>query len=281
MTPENTTILSQDGKELVISAWVCEKPVGSLCVVHGFGEHGGRYTPMAQALNAVGWNVYALDNRGHGHSEGKRGHTPSYELLLSDVEELLKSVRASFTDLPIVLFGHSMGGNIVGNYMLRMNSNEIAAFILSAPWFRLAVAPPAWRLKMGEFILKIAPALQQSQPVDPTTLSKLEEEQRAYQNDPLVHGKISPGLFFSIRQAGEWALDHTEKLKKPGLVYHGSADTLIDLEASKIFAQKTGEKGVEWWEVAGARHEPHNDDEREEVHRRIIAYVQRFESSRN
>ena len=80
-----------------------ENPKGSFCIIPGFGEHGGRYTEMASILNPGQLNVYILDNRGHGLSGGKRGHTPAYDLLLSDVEELLKLVRSAFTDIPIVL----------------------------------------------------------------------------------------------------------------------------------------------------------------------------------
>ncbi len=277
MTSERTTIFAQDGTELVISQWELEDPVGSFCIVPGFGEHAGRYLRMADELNAANWNVYAIDNRGHGHSGGKRGHIPSYDLLLSDIEEMLKSVRAAFTDLPIVLFGHSMGGNIVGNYMLRMNTNEITAFIMSAPWLRLAVQPPAWQLKLGKVLLNVFPSLQQSQPVAVERLSKIEEEQQAYADDPLVHGKITARLFFGIQEAGEWALEHTGKLKKPGLIYHGTADPVTDINASKIFADLVREKGVEWWEVDGARHEPHNDEERASVYRRIISFLENFQ----
>lgn len=273
MTPEKTSILAQDGTELVISQWELENPMGSFCIVPGFGEHSGRYLRMAGILNAANWNVYALDNRGHGESGGKRGHTPNYEMLLSDVEELLKAVRAAFTDLPIVLFGHSMGGNIVGNYMLRMNTNEISAFILSAPWFRLKEPPPAWQVKMGKVLLKIAPSLQQTQPVRTHVLTKVKEEQEAYANDPLVHGKITSKLFFGVVEAGEWAIEHTAKLKKPGLVYHGTDDPLIDFDASKEFASRASEKGVAWWAVEGALHEPHNDEEMDAVHQKIIEYL--------
>ncbi len=276
MTSERTTILAQDGIELVITHWELENPRGSFCIVPGFGEHAGRYQRIAEILNAANWNVYALDNRGHGLSGGKRGHTPTYELLLSDVEEMLKSDRAAFTDLPIVLFGHSMGGNIVGNYMLRMNTNEVASFILSAPWFRLKHEPPAWQLKMGRLALRILPGLQQAQPVKVEAISKIKSEQQAYQDDPMVHGKITPSLFFGVSEAGEWALTHTEKLKKPGLVYHGTADPLIDFDASRSFAKSGAEKGVEWWEVKGALHEPHNDEEMEEVHQKLLAYLGQY-----
>lgn len=276
MTSERSTILSQDGIELVITQWELENPIGSFCIIPGFGEHGGRYQRMAEKLNAANWNVYALDNRGHGHSGGKRGHTPSYDMLLSDVEEMLKFTRAAFTDLPIVLFGHSMGGNIVGNYMLRMNTNEISAFVLSAPWFRLKEQPPAWQVNLGKVLLKIAPSLQQTQPVRTHVLTKLKEEQQAYANDPLVHGKITARLFFGITEAGEWAPLNTNKLKKPGLVYHGTDDPLIDIEASRNFAVKAKEKGVDWWEVERALHEPHNDEERDAVHQKIIGYLERI-----
>lgn len=275
MEPEKIAIRSHDGLELLISQWETSDPVGTICIIPGFGEHGGRYEEMASKFNTIGWNVFALDNRGHGLSGGKRGHTPSYDQLMSDIEELLKHTRASWTDLPIVLFGHSMGGNLVTNYMLRMNTNELAGFILSAPWFRLVNKPPKWRLELGKMIMKVAPGLQQKESVDPVLLSKDETVQQGYIDDPLVHGKITPGLFFAIHEAGEWALNHTDKLKKSGLVYQGTEDGLIDIKASKQFAGQVSDL-TEWWEVEGARHEPHNDLEKDQVFTKLKNWIDQF-----
>lgn len=272
MEAEKIAIRSRDGLELVVHQWEIADPVGVLCLIPGFGEHSGRYQDMAAMLNQKGWSVFSLDNRGHGISAGKRGHTPSYELLMSDIEELLKHARASWTDLPMALFGHSMGGNLVANYMLRMNTNEIAGFVLSAPWFRMVTDPPAWRIKLGKLLMKIAPGLQQEGPLDTTLLSKLEAVQQGYADDPLVHGKITPRLFFGIYEAGEWAIRQVKKLKKPGLVYHGTDDGLIDINASREFALQEPEK-LEWWEVVGARHEPHNDEEQAQVYEKLVDWL--------
>ena len=96
-----------------------------------------RYEHFAAHFNEHDIGVFAVDLRGHGKSEGKRGHAPNYDLLLSDVEELIKAARVDFNDTPIVLYGHSMGGNLVASFILQNNMKELEAAVLSSPWLTL------------------------------------------------------------------------------------------------------------------------------------------------
>ncbi|MEQ9307116.1 MAG: alpha/beta hydrolase, partial [Marinoscillum sp.] len=232
---ETQYFLSQDGLRLYYRHWDCEQPQKIVCIVHGHGEHSRRYNHVAEALNKADITVFALDLRGHGISEGKRGHAKSYLHLMSDVEEFLKTARAEYTDLPLYLYGHSMGGNLVANYMIRMNTNEISGFILTSPWLKLAFEPPAWKVRLGEIFDKIYPALTQPSELDASQLSKEATVVKAYKEDPLVHDKISARLFRIIVDSGIYALNSAKGIKVQGMVLHGNADNIIDWHSSRIF----------------------------------------------
>ena len=107
-----------DGTVLRGHIWAAAKPKAVMNLVHGFGEHSGRYADMAANLNAKGISVVTLDLRGHGQSDGARGYCPDYNLLLEDVDALLTKTRETYPDLPQILYGHSMGGGLVLNHQL-------------------------------------------------------------------------------------------------------------------------------------------------------------------
>ena len=195
MSEENQFILSQDGLKLHLHHWRTKQPQKVLCIVHGLGEHAGRYTELSKVLNDDNCSVMAIDLRGHGLSEGKRGHTRSYEHLLFDIEELLKAARAEYLDLPMILFGHSMGGNLVASFVKTKTTSELSGFILSSPFFDVAFQPPEWKVKLAKAVGALLPGLLQSNELDVEAISQDAEEVKKYQADPLVHDRISIRLF--------------------------------------------------------------------------------------
>src|SRR5687768_12588636 len=101
---------SRDGLELAARGWTAEKPKAIVCLVHGHGEHIGRYRHVGEALAKAGYMLLAFDLRGHGLSGGQRGHAPSYESLLDDIADFLSDAKRRYPDVPVFLYGHSMGG---------------------------------------------------------------------------------------------------------------------------------------------------------------------------
>jgi len=271
MSEEKEFILSRDGKKLCIHVWEMPEASHVLCVVHGLGEHGGRYASLASHLNAAGISVYALDVRGHGLSEGKRGHA-SYERLQEDIEEFLKCVRALNIDAKLVLMGHSFGGNQVAYYIKNDSTKELAGAILSSPFFDVAFRPPAWKVTLANLVGSILPSLTQSNELDPKTISRDHEEVAKYVNDTLVHDQISVRMYLDVSKAGKALLINEKPLRIPCLVYHGDADQLVSFTATEQFAQKN--QGVIWQPLAGVYHEPHNDFGREVVYRMIAEFIQ-------
>ncbi len=120
-------------------------PKALIALVHGLGEHSGRYDYVVQTLLNAGYAVSQFDLRGHGQSEGKRGHAPAYEVLLDDIEHFLKHSRTRCPDKPVFLYGHSFGGNLVLNYVLHRQP-DLQGVIVSGPSLRTAFKPPAWKV---------------------------------------------------------------------------------------------------------------------------------------
>ncbi len=264
MPVDSSFLVTRDGVKLFYRYWVPEKPKKIVCIIHGHGEHSGRYRMLATKLMDQRISVYCLDLRGHGKSQGKKGHAKDMDLLLSDMEELLKSARVQDLQSPLFLMGHSMGGNLVANYMILKDSKEVAGFILSAPWFKLNFEPPAWKVKTGLFIGKLWSSYASKSGLDPRKISRIASEVEKYVEDPLVHDRISVSLFKIISQGAETALKQADEIKKPGLVYHGTGDGIIDWKASENFAAKNNK--LNWKAIEGAYHEPHNDICREDIH---------------
>ncbi|MBL4658089.1 MAG: alpha/beta fold hydrolase, partial [Flavobacteriales bacterium] len=126
MAASTFTIQSTDGITLQGQSWVPDGNMDSVvCLVHGLGEHIGRYEEVAGILNTHNIGLLGIDLRGHGSSDGKRGHAQSFDHLLDDVTALINHIKSTHSGVPIVLYGHSLGGNIATNYLLRRDTDGI------------------------------------------------------------------------------------------------------------------------------------------------------------
>ncbi|MBU0512591.1 MAG: lysophospholipase [Chloroflexi bacterium] len=272
MTHFESTLQASDGLQLYAQGWQPDGgPHGVVCLVHGLGEHSGRYAHLAAALNQAGYALLAFDLRGHGKSQGKRGHTPSYDALMNDIAVFLAEVEKRYPGIPLFLYGHSLGGNLVLNYALR-RSPGLAGVVATAPSLKLAFEPPAIQVALGRGMDKIWPAFVQPNGLEIQALSRDPEVARKYQADPLVHDRISARLFVGFFEAGQWALDHASRFPLPLLLMHGSADRLTSHEASREFAARVGDEAtLEIWD--GLYHEIHNEPEQAQVFDTLIVWL--------
>ena len=236
---------------------------GVVVLVHGFGEHSGRYLehviPMLLETNMA---VVSYDNIGHGKSGGKRGHCPNYGALLDILNVVTVRAAEKFPDLPLFLYGHSMGGNLVLNYALR-HKTQVAGIVATSPYLRLAFQPPKWKMAVGRLLLKVWPSLTMRSGLDPSGISRVREEVEKYKADPLVHDKVSPMYSFPVMSAGAWAIAHAERLAVKTLLLHGMADPIIDSKGTEEFHQKSNKTELKLFE--GGYHELHHDECREEM----------------
>lgn len=261
-----------EGSELYAQEWQPESDIqGVICLIHGMGEHSGRYDHMAQTLNQAGYVLLSYDQRGHGKSFGQRGHTRSYETLLNDINDFCSVALQRFPNLPVFLYGHSLGGNLVLNYVLRRQP-KFAGVIVTSPWLWLSDEPSALLRLLASFLNKLWPTYSMSSGLELNALSRDPMVVNAYRTDPLVHDRISVRLFVAVNQAGHWAIDNAAQFKLPLLLMHGGGDRITSVEATKLFAshiQKNCTLKI-WPDLF---HELHNEPEKEEIMSYLIGWV--------
>lgn len=262
---ESYQIHTAGGTQLRCMAWQPkDPPLAVLFIVHGLGEHMGRYEEMAKVFTEKQLAVFGFDHRGHGGSEGKKGHAESMEQFVEDVEYALMQCRSLFLDIPVFLFGHSMGGQIVASYLDKVKSKEIKGAIISSTWFRIENPPPPWQIKLIKRLKSLFPSLTQSNRLDPKNISSVASEVEAYQKDPQVHDKVSLALFNALFQNGLRLIHQAQEVKIPVLVCHGNRDQITATLGSEQYANNLGENAeFKIWQ--DAFHEPHHDTEKEAV----------------
>jgi alpha-beta hydrolase superfamily lysophospholipase len=263
---------NKEGIRFYLRGWEPnEKPKAVVALVHGHGEHVGRYHHVGKAFTRAGYTLIGFDLRGHGKSGGPRGHTTSYDALMDDIADFLTQVSKRYPKLKKFLYGHSLGGNLVLNFVLRYKP-RLAGAIVTGPWLKLAFEPPAVQVTLARVMNKIAPAYTQDSNLDTTALSRDAEVVKAYDEDPLVHDRISARLYMGIHDSGLWALDHAAEFPVPLLLMHGTGDRLTSSQASRDFAERGGKK-VTWRTWEGWYHELHNEPGKAEVLKAMIAWM--------
>jgi alpha-beta hydrolase superfamily lysophospholipase len=242
-----------------------------VCLVHGLGEHSGRYGHVAARLVEAGYAVLAVDLRGHGQSPGQRGDAPSYDSLLDDVDSLLAEAMRRHPGTSQFLYGHSLGGALVLNYCLRRRP-ALAGAIATASLLRLAFAPSAGKRFTARLLNRVWPTLSLSNELDPNDLSRDPVVVRAYRADPLVHDRLSVRLGVAILEAGHTALANAREIAVPVLVMHGGSDRITSADASDELARLAGSSAsFKRWDKL--YHEIHNEPEQVEVLACVVSWL--------
>jgi alpha-beta hydrolase superfamily lysophospholipase len=242
-------------------------------LVHGFDDHGGRYRHVGEALAAAGFVLCSYDARGQGRSGGTWAWVDRYDRLMDDLGAFLDLATVRHPGLPRFLYGHSMGGNEVLNYLLRRKP-KLAGAIASSPWLELAVKAPGWQLAAARLAAALPFAVAIPTGMDPGGISHDPAVVRAYVTDPCVKGKITPRLLISVLDAGQWAIGHAGELSVPLLLLHGDSDQITSHGASQRFAQAAGDL-VTFRSWPGGFHELHNEPEKAEVLKVITDWLGR------
>jgi acylglycerol lipase len=259
------------GTSFFWQSWEATQSNAVLLIIHGMGEHSGRYAHVAEFFNTFNYVVCAMDHYGHGHSGGKKGDIPSMEYMLQSVAVFIQEVQKTYGVKPTVICGHSMGGNVVANYLIQ-KSQQFKSAIITSPWLILPASVPKWRILLAKLMMKIFPGFQDSTKLDATAISRIPEEVKKYQNDPLVHDYMTPRFFFTMEEAGLFAIDYADRINIPVLLMHGKADRLTYIGGSVMFYENNPEKiHFKAWDEA--YHELHNDTIRQEVLEYMIDFV--------
>ncbi|WP_029214868.1 alpha/beta hydrolase [Kallotenue papyrolyticum] len=255
---------------IVYDVWQPLMPArAGIALVHGYGEHVGRYQHVITALVKHGYLVYAHDQRGHGRSAGLRAYVDRFDEYVDDLEQLVGRIRAAQPHLPLFVAGHSMGGLIATLYALRAQA-ELAGLALSAPALIIGADVPPLLKRLSTALARIVPRL----PIVPATrspesvLSRDPEVQRRFDSDPLCyHGRVRPRMGYEFMQAGLRAQQRLHELRLPLLVMYGACDTFVSGAELLYERAQSPDKTLKVWPEC--RHEIFNEPERNAV----IAYL--------
>lgn len=239
-------------------------------LVHGLGEHIQRYEHWAGLFRKEGIGFAGVDLPGHGRSDGRRGNVKSYVILGEMLDILIKTTLRTFPGIPVYIYGHSLGGGIVLDYLIRRNP-KLKGAIVTSPWLRLSFEPPKIKVAMAGVMKYILPGLIQSSGLNVSHISHDLDVVKKYKNDPLVHGKISVSLFDGAMSAAKYSLANASELKVPTLLMHGSDDQICSPAGSREFASKSSKVELKIWD--GGYHELHNEPFKEEVFKYIVDWM--------
>lgn len=245
----------------------------TLVIVHGIGEHSGRYMNVVHYLVPRGYAVYGFDHRGHGRSPGQRGHINDWSEYREDVDAFLRMVRSREGERPLFVFGHSLGALIVLEFVLRRPDGLRGVIISGAPIEPVGVAKP-YLVALARLLSRLWPRFSLSTRLDTPAISRDPAVVHAYRTDPLVHRTATARWGTECLAAIAWVKAHAAELHVPILLLHGGADRLNSPDGTaRFFAQITHpDKTMHIY--PGAFHEPHNDVHREEVLRDIAQWLQ-------
>lgn len=267
-----------DGTDLLIRHWPADEAEAggawagpawaSVLIVHGLGEHSGRYEHVGDQMASSGLDVWAYDHRGNGGSGGRRGHVDRWSQLHDDLEERLVAVRAGAGAHPVVLYGHSMGGLVVAGYLTLPDRASADLAVLTAPGLDSTL--PGWKKSLARLLGGVTPTLAVPNAIDPSTLSR----------DPAVGAKVATDpacAASSTARFGAEALAEQQRVVRecgritiPTLVLHGLDDGLVPARASEVLAALPN---VERRTYPGLRHELHNEPEGPAIIDEVIAWL--------
>lgn len=249
-----------------------------IIVCHGFGEHAGCYCELAENLHDAGFACIIPNQRGHGlPPEGARnwhGRIPSYQCFIDDVLALTEYIREALPNAPIALYGHSMGGNIVINTLLRMGREQASRYIcavLESPWLGLYDPPNVFTVTLLRILSKVTPNLRILQKIRHGDLSSVDERVKSYGEDPLYHGFLSARMITGILDACDFAMANAASVPVPCYLAIASGDVIVCNDTINSFVEKAG--SIVTAKTYKSKHAIHNDENREPFISDVITYI--------
>ena len=274
--PDSTlrSFTAHDGSNIAVMDWPLPSGApsrGLVVIVHGLGEHAGRYDHVAERLNSWGFAVRSYDQHGHGESDGKPGALPSDTFLLDNLAELLDTSRRRMDPrLPLVLMGHSLGG-LVAARLVSLNLRQVDGLVLSSP--ALNAGMNAFQKLLVSVLPRLAPDLRVGNGLNAQYLSHDAGVVQAYRDDPMVHDRISARLARFIADAGPAVLASAPQWRVPTLLLFAGADHLVNPEGSRAFAAAAPPGVVSAHCFEGLYHEIFNEVDREAVFERLKGWL--------
>lgn len=273
-TKPNTNM--NDDVTFYIQGWEPqEKPKAVICLVHGLGEHTGRYAHVGKAFNEAGYALFGFDLRGHGKTGGARGHIPSLDVAMQDIRQFVQFQSQNHAGLPVFLYGHSLGGLLTLAYALQYPEG-LQGVIVTGAGLRSALQEQKAKIALVKLLGSLMPTMIIKSELETAALSRDADVVQAYVDDPLVHDKASLGLGKAGLSAINLCFARARTFKPPLLIMHGKADRITYPSGSEDFARLAGETNkdvtLKLWE--GMYHEIHNEPEQKEVFKVMIEWME-------
>lgn len=267
-------IETSDGRRLHAHRWAPSGPVRlEVILLHGYGEHAGRYARAAEVWNELGIAVTAVDLRGHGRSEGRRGYVERFSDYHRDAEALYARVRGRDAS-PVAVFGHSMGGLLAAHWLIARGTEGIRGLALSSPYLGLAFPVPAYKLAMGRVLSRVAPQFALPSGLTGADVAKDPDLARSYDHDPLNLKKATARWFTEAEAAMDDVFRGAHRLRLPTLLMYAGEDRVASPAAVERLATcLPGEPEIE--RVEGGHHEILNEPEplRSQIARRYGVWL--------
>lgn len=263
---------SPEGTDLYHITWHPEKrPKAVIAFVHGHGDHCRRYDEWFSGFVMAGMAVVSFDYRGHGRSSGKRGTIDSFSDLTRDLSFLVDQARASFPELPLILYGHSMGATIVLNH-LQAGKDLPGLAIVTSPWLKLRNPPGKIYRLLIRLANIIAPRFTMKTGLHSSDFSSVDGFSEKREKDTYVHNRISARLFMEVQRMAGQIESSGKKITVPTLLMHGNGDRVTDGEADRAVAEKSPETiTFREWNKTG--HQLHNSENSQEIRDYIIEWI--------
>ena len=265
-----------DGITFHVQGWEPDNdnPKALIALVHGLGEHTGRYTHVAKVMTDADYALVGFDLRGHGKSGGARGHAPSLEAYMQDIRQFFRYLVQRYPGIPHFLYGHSLGGLLSLLYAIQY-SKGLKGVMVTGAALRSALQEQKAKIAMAKLLGSLMPAMTIPSELDATALSHDPDVVQAYINDPLVHDKTSMGFGKSALGAIDLCFARAKEFTPPLLIMHGKADRITYPSGSEDFASLARETNrdvtLKPWD--NMYHEIHNEPGKAEVFKFMIEWL--------
>ena len=271
-----TSYSTHDGIKLYLQAWMPENPKASLLLVHGLGEHSGRYEEFVKAMTSIGVAVFTFDGRGHGKSssEGLTAYIDTAEDYLKDIHALFGKVEKYLPGIRVFIFGHSMGGGLVAGYVLKYKP-KVAGVILSSPAIQEAEGTSKVLIAASGLANRFFPRSKVLK-LDIEGVSRVKSEVEKYKSDPLVYQKNVPARTgYELLHLMKFIQQNAGDFSDPVLLVHGDADRLTNPKGSELLYEKAKSSDKTLRIISGGYHELLNDLDRKEVLELMVDWVKK------
>jgi alpha-beta hydrolase superfamily lysophospholipase len=263
-----------DQADIYTQAWLpADPPQAIILIVHGLGEHSGRYANYINYFVPRGYALYSFDTRGHGRSSGARGHIDRFDQYVADLERRAAQARSDWPGTPLFVLAHSLG-SLMGLSYARQQPDRLTGLIVSGAALQDALELPAWKRQLAAVLSHVTPKLQMNNGVALSGLSRDPAVLAAFEADPLTHTWGTPRLATEADVVRVQIMQGAPTWRVPTLMLHGGSDPICLAAGARQFAAQTPPGLVEYHEYPGLYHELHNEPEQAQVFADIAAWLQ-------